>query len=140
MFLFKRSQSMFLIDNNSSVDVMFYNYFRSLGLRNSKLQPYHRPLIGISGEKVYPMGTVKLEVLIGTWLASRTKRIRFFILEKNVQSAYNMILDRVSLKKFEAVQSTIHQCLKFPTHYGFNVVTGNQIEARECYYTSIDKE
>ena len=97
-------------------------------------------MIGFSGEKVYPLGTVKLKVLINTWTPSKTEKICFFVRDKNIQSTYNMILDRVALKKFEAVLSIIHQCLKFSTCYGVDVVKGNQVEARECYYTSADQE
>jgi len=51
-----------------------------------------------------------------------------------------MILDKVGLKKFEVVSSTVHQCLKFPTHYGVGIVKGNHVEARECYYTSANQD
>jgi len=96
------------------------------------MEPYYRPLIGFSGEKVYLLGTVKLEVLIGTWPGSKTERIHFFVLDKNIRSAYNIILGRVDLEKFIAVPSTAHQCLKFPTYYRVGIVTGNQVEAKEC--------
>lgn len=39
---------------------------------------------------------------------------------------------------YEEVPSTIHQHLKFPTHYGVGVITRNQIKAKEFYYISAD--
>jgi len=104
------------------------------------LDPYHRPLIVFSGEKVYPLGTIKLEVFLGTWPTSRIEKVHFFVKDKNVQFAYNVIMVRVGLKKFEVVPSTVHQCLKFPTNFGVGVIKGDQKVARECYYSSAGQE
>ena len=129
-----------LVDNGSSADIMFYLCFDSLNLKLSQLEPYHRPLIGFAGEKVFPLGTIKLDIFIGTWHACRTERIRFFVMDKNVQSSYNIIMGRVGLKKFEAVPSIVHQSLKFPINFGVGVVKGDQKVARECYYSSVEQE
>ena len=61
-------------------------------------------------------------------------------MDKNVLSAYNIIMGRVGLKKFKAVPSTIHQCLKFLTNFGVGVVKGDQKVAREFYYSSAEQE
>ena len=87
---------------------MFYPYFSRLNFKLSQLEPYHRPLIGFAGEKVFLLGTNKMEVMIGTWPVDRTEKICFFIMDKNIHSVYNIIMGRVGLKKFEAVPSTVH--------------------------------
>ena len=43
-------------------------------------------------------------------------------MDKNVFSAYNLIIGRVTLKEFEAMPSTVHQMLKFSTPYGVGEV------------------
>lgn len=60
-----------LIDNGSSADVISYNCFYGLGLRDNKLEPYHMPLIRFSRESLY-LGDNQAERL-GRHLVSEPK-------------------------------------------------------------------
>lgn len=46
------------------------------------------------------------------------------------------ILGRATLHAFQAVSSTYHQSLKFPTKVGICIVKGSQKEVQSCYMMS----
>ena len=52
-------------------------------------------------------------------------------------SAYNIILGRTALNAFQAITSTYHLAIKFPTDLGVGTVRGEQTVARECYVASL---
>jgi hypothetical protein len=52
-------------------------------------------------------------------------------------SAYNAILGRAALNELEAITSTAHLKMKFPTKEGVGEVRGDQWTARQCYNTSL---
>ena len=48
-------------------------------------------------------------------------------------SSYNAIIGRPTLNSWEAVTSTCHLLVKFPTEHGVGQVQEDQLAARECY-------
>ncbi|KAK2997629.1 hypothetical protein RJ639_025207 [Escallonia herrerae] len=62
------------------------------------------------------------------------------ILPIDVKSSYNEILGRTGLNKLQAVASTYHLIMKFPTSTGVGLVKGDQILARRCYVASCKTE
>lgn len=53
-------------------------------------------------------------------------------------ASYNILLDRPSINAIEAIVSTPHLAMKFPSYYK-TIITfhANQKEARECYMASL---
>ncbi|CAN1134465.1 hypothetical protein LINPERPRIM_LOCUS16090 [Linum perenne] len=51
-----------------------------------------------------------------------------------------MIMGLPSLATFEAVSSTVHQVMKFPTARGTGVAWGDTPLARKCYRVALKKE
>ncbi|KAK3009096.1 hypothetical protein RJ639_015071 [Escallonia herrerae] len=51
-------------------------------------------------------------------------------------SAYNAILGRPAVNQLQAVVSTYHLKMKFPTEHGIGEVKGDQTTACQCYVTS----
>lgn len=49
---------------------------------------------------------------------------------------YNSILGRSTLHAFQAITSTYHQCLKFPTKASICCIRGSQQIAQSCYMVS----
>ncbi|GAV91820.1 hypothetical protein CFOL_v3_35206 [Cephalotus follicularis] len=52
-------------------------------------------------------------------------------------SPYNAIIGRPGLNLMEAIVSTRHLLMKFPTRFGIREVRGDQQVARQCYKTAI---
>ncbi|MQL98827.1 hypothetical protein Taro_031543 [Colocasia esculenta] len=55
-----------LVDNGSASDVLVYDYFLLMGLKNDQLTPVESPLFGFSGVSVQPMRRVHLPITLGT--------------------------------------------------------------------------
>ncbi|XP_062075296.1 uncharacterized protein LOC133779339 [Humulus lupulus] len=53
-----------LVDNGSSVNILFKSAYKRIGLTTSNLSPCTSTLYGISGEGLIPMGQIKLHVTL----------------------------------------------------------------------------
>ena len=56
-----------LVDNGSSVDILYYPAFQQMRLGRDQLRPMNSPLVGFGGMKVQPVGTISLSVVVGTY-------------------------------------------------------------------------
>ena len=54
-----------LIDNGSSVDIIFASAFDKMLIGREKLGPVSAHLLGFSGEKVLPLGSTQLVLTLG---------------------------------------------------------------------------
>ena len=57
----------------------------------------------------------------------------------NSPSAYNTIMGRPSLNLFQAIASTYHMKIKFPTASGIGEEVGDKKQAREYYASMLRK-
>ena len=55
-----------LVDNGSSADIIYLPAFQQLKLDPKRLRPFESPLVGFSGDRVYPRSIVTLIVIVGT--------------------------------------------------------------------------
>ena len=53
-----------LIDNGSSVDILYYLVFQQMGIGSEWLVPTNAPLVGFGGTRVLPLGAVTLSVMV----------------------------------------------------------------------------
>ncbi|GJS03909.1 reverse transcriptase domain-containing protein [Tanacetum coccineum] len=70
------------------------------------------PLIGFSGEVIWPIGQIQLLVKIGDEEHSASAWINFVVVRS--PSPYNGIIGRLGVRKLLAVPSTAHRMLKIP--------------------------
>ncbi|XP_057780215.1 uncharacterized protein LOC130998827 [Salvia miltiorrhiza] len=120
-----------LIDNGSSANIMFINAFREMGLNESNITRKTAVLIGFSGESKTTVGEIDLPVYAeGVNLSTR-----FLVID--APSAFNVILGRPWIHDMEAVPSTFHQVVKFPTKWGVKEIRGEQKDSRSCYQTTM---
>ena len=127
-----------LVDNESSVDIIFASSFDKMGIRREKLEPVNAYLRGFSGERMLPLGSIQLMLTLGDPPCQATTTVIFLIVD--APSTYNMLLGRPSLNTIRAIPSAYHMVIKFPTTNGAGMVRGNQRIARECYSTSMKQK
>ena len=54
-----------LVDNGSSVDILYYQAFKKMGLKVSDLKPSPNPIYGFTGDPVIPLGVISLLMTLG---------------------------------------------------------------------------
>ncbi|KAL0387521.1 UNVERIFIED_CONTAM: hypothetical protein Sradi_2633900 [Sesamum radiatum] len=124
-----------LVDSGSSVDIIFYDVYVQLGIDNAQLRKVNTPLIDFSGEMIEPLGEVMLSLSLSFFPKRSTKMVKFLMVK--APSAYNIILRRLSLNLLQAIASTFHMKLKFPTSIGVGEAVGDELMARECYANTL---
>lgn len=110
------------IDQGSTSEVMYYETFVRLGLNQSDLSPAPHPLFGFNANPEYPLGRITLPVRAG----SRTMD-EFLVIKLPLPS--NIIMGRTWLHAIQAVPSTYHQLLRFPTQHGIEQIRGSRHSA-----------
>ena len=84
-----------LIDNRSSVDIIYLPMFQQIRLDKKRIKPFASPLVSFTGDRIVPRGIVTLTVITGTYPAQVTKEINFLLVD--CLSTYNIILGRPAL-------------------------------------------
>ncbi|KAK3020962.1 hypothetical protein RJ639_046326 [Escallonia herrerae] len=123
-----------LIDNGSSVEILFHDAFEKINIPTDRLRKMEAPLYGFSNHPVATEGIIALPVAIGTPPTQANLMLDFVVVK--IPSAYNAILGRPALNRLQAIVSTYHLKMKFPTEHGIGEVKGDQTTARQCYVTS----
>ena len=95
-----------LVDNGSSVDIMYMMAYQQLRLDPKRLRSFNSPLVSFSEDKIYTKGIVMLSITAGTHPAQVTIQVDFLVVD--CPSSYNVILGRPTLNRLKAVTSTYY--------------------------------
>ena len=125
-----------LVDQGSSVNILYWETYQKLQLPNTAMVPYDEPIYGFSGDKVSTHGYIDLHTVFHDRAQTKTIPIRFLIVDAS--TSYNVLFGRPSLNTLSTVISTPHLAMKFPSPSGdILTVHCDQRLARECYMASL---
>nr|GEX58196.1 reverse transcriptase domain-containing protein [Tanacetum cinerariifolium] len=119
------------IDGGSSMEILYEHCFNRLRPEiKSQMIPKATLLTGFCGETIWPLGQLRLLVIIGDATYS-TKAWMNFMVVKSL-SPYNGIIGRPGLNAIQAVPSTVHGMLKFPIEVGIVTICSTILIPTEC--------
>jgi hypothetical protein len=116
-----------LVDNGSSVDILFLKTFEKMNLTQHMLHPPEYPLQGFGGKPIKPVGKVSLPVSFGDLDNARTETLTFDVVD--IYHPYLTIFGRGFMNKFDAVIRQQFLCMKIPAPKGVITVFNDQQEA-----------
>jgi len=105
-----------LVDQGSSVDILYWKTFNKLQIPLVDLTPHNEPIYGFSGERVPTKGYIDLHTTFGEGRQTKTIPIRYLVVEAH--TSYNILLGRPSINALGAIVSTPHLAMKFPSSQG----------------------
>ncbi|XP_022874266.1 uncharacterized protein LOC111393099 [Olea europaea var. sylvestris] len=117
-----------LIDNGSAANILSQEAFAKMGISPKQLKTVKTPLQGFGGRVIITEGIVELPLTLGSDNVQVTEITPFQVV--NTYMAYNIILGRPLLNKIQAIVSTFHLAMKFPTGHGIGVVRGDQAASK----------
>jgi hypothetical protein len=113
-----------LIDNGSSINIMYQLAMHTLGITENMLEPSRATFHGIvPGFSCSPMGKVRVDVLFGGRDNCRVENILLEVVD--LDSPYHALLGRPALAKFMASSHMAYQKMKIPAPNGPITVVGN---------------
>ena len=127
------------MDPESLSEILYFDCFKKMGLKEEDLQVARTPLVGFSSKLVYFKGRISIKVQVG----GASMLTDFLVVD--ALSPYNAIMERTWLHNMEAVPSTRHQKLKFPLENENDrveviMVRGDQNMAKQCLMAVVPGE
>ncbi|XP_009387477.2 uncharacterized protein LOC103974387 [Musa acuminata AAA Group] len=92
-------------------------------------------LTGFTGYSISPLRTTVLPTTLGE--EPRMKIVMTTFMVVDLPSAYNVILGRSTLNMIQAMVSTYHKTIKFPTSARIGEAWSDPRELRQCYLTTV---
>jgi hypothetical protein len=94
------------IDNGSSLNIMPYKVFQTLGVPEKKIVPRGTSIVGITNNTITSLGFVRIDLQVGKIRGLTT----FHVID--CEASYHVLLGRPWINANGAVPSTYHQCIK----------------------------
>nr|GEW32955.1 reverse transcriptase domain-containing protein [Tanacetum cinerariifolium] len=119
------------VDGGSLMEILYEHCFNRLRPKiKSQMVPATTSLTGFSGETIWPLGQLRLLVIIGDDNHSTRAWMNFMIVRS--LSPYNGIIGRPGIRTIQAVSSTVHEMLKFPIEGGIVTIHSTVLIPTEC--------
>nr|GEV49615.1 reverse transcriptase domain-containing protein [Tanacetum cinerariifolium] len=119
------------VDGGSLMEILYEHCFNRLRPKiKSQMVPTTTSLIGFSGETIWPLGQLRLLVIIRDANHSTRAWMNFMIVRS--LSPYNGIIRRPVIREIQAVPSTAHKMLKFTIEGGIVTICSTILIPTEC--------
>ncbi|XP_071695056.1 uncharacterized protein [Rutidosis leptorrhynchoides] len=110
----------------SAVDILYEHCFLKLTQDvQDKLKPPLHPVASFTGETTWPLGRVNIDVTLEEDEKRRTVALNFMVVRSQLK--YNIIMGPEALCEFDAIVSTVHGMMKFPTSLGVETIYSDRI-------------
>nr|GFA48901.1 reverse transcriptase domain-containing protein [Tanacetum cinerariifolium] len=127
------------VDGGLASEILYEHCFNRLCLKiKNQLVPAITPLIGFSGEIIWPTRQIQLLVRIRGEEHSALAQMNFMVVRS--LSSYNGIIRRPGVKKLQAAPSTTHGMLKLPVERGVITLKSSRLVLLECALVSEPEE
>ncbi|XP_030969736.1 uncharacterized protein LOC115990014 [Quercus lobata] len=123
-----------VVDPGSAVEVMYPDLYKGLNLRPEDLTAYDSPLINFEGKTVLPKGQIRLPIQTGLEVVE----VDFIVVDTYLP--YTAIVARPWIYALEAISSTLHQKVKFPSGGQVEEIRGDQTMARQSQINELAEE
>jgi hypothetical protein len=102
-----------LINNGSSINIMYRDTMQKLGIKDNMLEPSRTTFHGIvPGLSYAPMGKIRMDVMFGNRDNCRVENLMFAVVD--LDSPYHALLGRPALAKFMASTHVSYLKMKMP--------------------------
>jgi hypothetical protein len=120
-----------LIDNGSSINIMYRDTMQKLGIKENMLEPSKTTFHGIvPGLSCAPMGKIRIDVMFGNRDNCRLENLMFEVVD--LESPYHALLGRPALAKFMASTHVAYLKMKMPGPRGVITVIGDYKRSMAC--------
>jgi hypothetical protein len=121
-------ESKILVDNGSQAEILFLSGFEKMGYDKKQLKEPTKPLYGVSGKRIEPVGVITLPISFSTPRNPHTEYVTFHGID--MLYPYNDIFGRGLLNTFKAVLHSAYLCLKVTATFSIITVFDSKKEAR----------
>ena len=115
------------------MEVVYLDLYKGLNLSPEDLTTYDSPLVSFEGKTVTSKGHNRLSIQT----ESEVVEVDFIMVD--AYSPYAAIVTRPWLHALEAVSSTLHQKVKYPSEGWVEEIRGDQAMARQCMVAAISR-
>jgi hypothetical protein len=120
-----------LIDNGSSINIMYRDTMQKLGIKENMLEPsqttFHNIVPGLSCAS---MGKIRIDVMFGNRDNCRVENLMFEVVD--LESPYHALLGRPALAKFMASTHVAYLKMKMPGPGGVITIIGDYKRSMAC--------
>jgi hypothetical protein len=120
-----------LIDNGSSINIVYRDTMQKLGLKENMLEPsktmFHSIVLRHS---CAPMGKIRIDVMFGNRDNCRVENLMFEVVD--LESPYHALLGRPALAKFMASTHVAYLKMKMPGPRGVITIIGDYKHSMAC--------